>query len=203
MASDNNEIRAYAQPAQRGTWVQTERAGHEAWAALTAQAPRAAQLMHILVQHMDKQGALIISQATLAKLMETSVATTKRAIAILTKHNWIQTISVGGQRGGTLAYVVNSRIAWADKRDNLQFALFNARVLVSTEDQADLGDAKLKQLPTMEDGDIQLPAGPGMDPPAQESLEGMLPDMPSIPTATDARNAKEGLCGKSHSAKRT
>ncbi|MGP5452676.1 MULTISPECIES: helix-turn-helix domain-containing protein [Pseudomonas] len=181
MASDNNEIRAYAQPAQRGTWVQTERAGHEAWAALTAQAPRAAQLMHILVQHMDKQGALIISQATLAKLMETSVATTKRAIAILTKHNWIQTISVGGQRGGTLAYVVNSRIAWADKRDNLQYALFNARVLVSTEDQADLGNAKLKQLPTMEDGDIQLPAGPGMDPPAQESLDGMLPDMPSIP----------------------
>lgn len=113
--------------------------------------------------------------------MDTSVATTKRAIAILTKHNWIQTISVGGQRGGTLAYVVNSRIAWADKRDNLQFALFNARVLVSTEDQADLGDAKLKQLPTMADGDIQLPAGPGMDPPAQESLEGLLPDMPSIP----------------------
>ncbi|MEW3697796.1 hypothetical protein QOZ28_32210, partial [Pseudomonas aeruginosa] len=67
---------------------------------------------------------------------------------------------------------MNSRIAWADKRDNLQYALFNARVLVSTEDQADLGDAKLKQLPTMEDGDIQLPAGPGMDPPAQESLDG-------------------------------
>ena len=181
MTDDKNDIRALAQPAQRGTWVQTERAGHEAWAALTAQAPRAAQLMHILVQHMDKHGALIISQATLAKLMDTSVATTKRAISVLTKHNWVQTISVGGQRGGTLAYVVNSRIAWADKRDNLQYALFSARVLVSTEDQSDLGTDKLKQLPTMDDGDIQLPSGPGEEPPAQDSFDNMLPDMPSIP----------------------
>ena len=47
--------------------VQTERAGHEAWAQLIAHAPRAAQLLHILVANMDKSGALIASQATLAK----------------------------------------------------------------------------------------------------------------------------------------
>jgi hypothetical protein len=182
MIDDEGEVRALVQPTQRGTWVQTERAGHEAWAALIAQAPRAGQLMHIIVQHMDKSGALIVSQSTLAKMMDTSIATTKRAISVLAKHNWIQTISVGGQRGGTLAYVVNSRIAWADKRENLQYARFNARVLISSEDQADLGSDKLKQLPTMDDGEIQLPSGPGMAPPAQDSLEGVdLPDMPSIP----------------------
>lgn len=182
MIDDEGEVRALVQPTQRGTWVQTERAGHEAWAALTAQAPRASQLMHLIVQNMDKSGALIASQSTLAKKMNTSIATTKRAISVLVKHNWIQTISVGGQRGGTLAYVVNSRIAWADKRENLQYALFNARVLISTEDQADLGNEKLKQFPTMNNGEIQLPSGPGMEPPAQETLDGVdLPDMPSIP----------------------
>ncbi|HHW1937459.1 TPA: hypothetical protein ACUUEN_005530 [Pseudomonas aeruginosa] len=183
MTEESKEVRTYAQPSQRGTWVQTERAGHQAWAALIAQAPRAAQLMHILVQHMDKQGALVASQATLAKLMDTSVATTKRAISVLTTHNWVQTIAVGGQRGGTLAYVVNSRIAWADKRENLQYAIFNARVLVSDEDQAELGTAELKQLPRMHDGEIQLPTGPGEEPPMQESFDEMLPDLPSIPAS--------------------
>ena len=152
MIDDEGEVRALVQPTQRGTWVQTERAGHEAWAALIAQAPRAGQLMHIIVQHMDKSGALIVSQSTLAKMMDTSIATTKRAISVLAKHNWIQTISVGGQRGGTLAYVVNSRNAWADKRENLQYVRFNARVLISSEDQADLGSDKRTQLPTLREG---------------------------------------------------
>ena len=110
--------------------VQTERAGHEAWAQLIAHAPRAAQLLHILVANMDKSGALIARQATLAKLMETSTATTKRALSVLIEQAWIQTIRLGSDRGGALAYVVNSRIAWADSRENIRFARFNARVLV-------------------------------------------------------------------------
>ena len=57
----SEEIRNLHQPAPRGTWVQTERAGHEAWAQLIAHAPRAAQLLHILVANMDKSGALIAS----------------------------------------------------------------------------------------------------------------------------------------------
>ncbi|MBU5205790.1 helix-turn-helix domain-containing protein, partial [Vibrio cholerae] len=91
-----------------------------------------AQLLHILVANMDKSGALIASQATLAKLMETSTATTKRALSVLIDQAWIQTIRLGSDRGGALAYVVNSRIAWADSRENIRFARFNARVLVSS-----------------------------------------------------------------------
>jgi len=176
----SEEIRNLHQPAPRGTWVQTERAGHEAWAQLIAHAPRAAQLLHILVANMDKSGALIASQATLAKLMETSTATTKRALSVLIDQAWIQTIRLGSDRGGALAYVVNSRIAWADSRENIRFARFNARVLVSSEDQSDLGTGKLLKAPVMEPGDMQLPAGDGMNPPVQETLEGMLPDLPSI-----------------------
>ena len=176
----SEENRNLHQPAPRGTWVQTERAGHEAWAQLIAHAPRAAQLLHILVANMDKSGALIASQATLAKLMETSTATTKRALSVLIEQAWIQTIRLGSDRGGALAYVVNSRIAWADSRENIRFARFNARVLVSSEDQSDLGTGKLLKAPVMAPGDIQLPSGDGKSPPVQETLEGMLPDLPSI-----------------------
>ena len=172
------EIRKYHQPSTRGTWVQTERAGHEAWAQLIDQSPRAAQLMHVLVANMDERGALVASQATLAKLTKVSVATIKRALTALIKGQWIQTIRIGGERGGTLAYVVNSRVAWADSRDNLKLAYFNARVLVSSEDQEDLGDEPLQKLPIMETGDLQLPAGEGIKPPAQELL--IVPNLPMI-----------------------
>jgi hypothetical protein len=130
-----------------GTWVQTERAGHQAWAQLSVQSPRACQLLHLLIAHMDKSGALVASHLTLAGLMKSSVATTKRALAVLTEQAWIQTIRLGSERGGVLAYVINCRVAWADARDNLRFARFNARVLVSSKDQDDLGNGALQPPP--------------------------------------------------------
>lgn len=62
----------------------------------------------MLVANMDERGALVASQATLSKLTGVSVATTKRALAELIKGQWIQTIRIGGERGGTLAYVLTS-----------------------------------------------------------------------------------------------
>ena len=51
------------------TWVQTERAAHEAWAKLTIKSPRSAALMHHLIARMGHQNAVVVSQKTLAKLM--------------------------------------------------------------------------------------------------------------------------------------
>lgn len=176
-----NDIRKLKQPAPRGTWVQTERAGHEAWAQLIHDAPRAAQLLHVLVANMDETGGLVASHATLAKLTNVSVATTKRALAVLTEKCWVQAIRIGGDRGGCLAYIVNSRIAWASSRENLKLASFSARVIVSSEDQQDLGHAPLEQIPSMGPGDIQLPAGPGAEPPVQGLLDGLEPNLPALP----------------------
>ncbi|WP_225776470.1 helix-turn-helix domain-containing protein [Pseudomonas sp. Marseille-Q5115] len=180
MSKDNPEVRKLVQPADRGTWVQTERAGHEALAQLISQAPRAAQLLHVLVANMDRTGALIASQATLAKLTNVSTATTKRALQVLIQQRWIQTIRLGSERGGALAYVVNSRIAWADKRENLQYARFSAQVLISSEDQVDLGTGELKSIPSVGLGEQQLPSGESLSPPAQDSFEDMLPDLPAL-----------------------
>lgn len=177
---DDQEVRNLQQPLPRGTWVQTERAAHEAMAQLIAQAPRAAQLLHVLIANMDKSNALIASQATLAKMTNVSMATIKRALQVLTEQAWIQTIRLGGERGGALAYVVNSRVAWADSRDNLRFARFNARVLVSSEDQPDLGHAPLKNMPVVSASETRLPEGNGFDSSTLELIDGLLPDLPQI-----------------------
>ena len=180
MKDEDKEVRNLHQSAPRGTWVQTERAAHEALAVLIAEAPRAAQLLHVLIANMDKSNALIASHATLAQLSGVSTTTTKRALRVLTKQAWIQTIQLGGDRGGALAYVVNSRIAWADSRDNLKYARFNARVLVSSADQADLGTGDLRGIPSAEKGDIQMPHGDGLPPPNQEIFDELLPNLPAI-----------------------
>lgn len=167
----------------KGTWVQTERKAHEAWAVLIGSKPKAAQLMHMLVANMDRKGAVVASQKTLSEMMGCSVATIKRSLKVLTDDNWLDVARIGSERGGVNAYLVNRRVAWADKRENQRYAAFDARIIVSAseQDQSTM-EAKepLRQLPRM--GETQLPTGNGIEPPSQPLLEGMEPDLPSIMT---------------------
>jgi len=113
--------------------------------------------------------------------MGVSVATIKRALIVLTDECWIDVVRVGSERGGVNAYVVNRRVAWADKRENQRYAAFDARILVSEEEQeAPVSNDRppLRQLPSLSPGDMQLPHGEGMPPPAQTSL--VEPDLPAI-----------------------
>ena len=169
----------------RGTWVQTERAAHEAWAGLIGRKPKAAQLLHLLVANMGRDGAVVTSQATLATLMGVSVNTVKRSLTVLGAENWVDIVRVGSERGGVNAYVVNRRVAWADKRSNQRYAAFDARILVSTDEQdastIAVDRSNLRQLPSLSFGDLQLPAGDGLKPPNQPSIDGLEPDLPSLP----------------------
>lgn len=166
---------------ERQTWVQTDRKAHEAWGRLVHESPRAAALLHTLVAHMDQTAAVVCSYAALAQLSGMSYATIRRAVADLKAGQWIQTIQIGG-KGGGLAFIVNSRVAWATKRELLGMAVFSAQVLaIASEQDADALDGPpLRRIPTLYPGERQLPIGPGEDPPSQPQLEGLEPDLPSI-----------------------
>ncbi len=165
--------------ARHATWVQTERAAHEAWAQLVRSNQRAAALLHVLVANMDHQAAVVASRATLAKLVGYSEATVKRAVADLRADRWIEVVQLGG-KGGVNAYVVNSRVAWADSRDRLSTAAFTARVLATADEQERIDTSDLRRIPTLYPGEQQLPTGPGEDPPSQPGLPGMEPDLPAL-----------------------
>ena len=94
------------------TWVQTERAAHEAWAGLIARAPRAAMLLHHFVALMGEKNAVVISQKTLAKMLGVTDRTVRSAIADLVAQRWISVVKLNGP-GTVSAYVVNDRVAWA------------------------------------------------------------------------------------------
>ena len=164
----------------RGTWVQTERRAHEAWDLLIRKQPSAARLMHRLVASMDKRGAVVMSQKTLAEMMGVHRNTVNKAIKVLESDNWIETVQLGGTSGGVKAYLVNRRVAWADKRENQRFAAFDARIIVSASDQpADALKERqpLRQLPRAEE--YQMMDDDGMDPPSQPALGSLEPSLPA------------------------
>lgn len=172
-----NEIEE--RPKHRGTWVQTERSAHEAWDSLINKHPAAARLMHRLVANMDRRGAVVISQKLLAEMMGVHRNTIGKAVKVLTEDNWIDTVQIGGQKGGVKAYLVNRRVAWADKRENQKYAIFDARVIASVSEQTENPRTDdLKQLPRA--GEFQLPTGTGLAPPSQPILPDCEPDLPAI-----------------------
>jgi hypothetical protein len=163
------------------TWVQTERKAHEAWGRLVTSSPRAAALLHQLVAHMDESAAVVTTHLTLSKMCGCSLNTVKRAVKDLQASNWIQVIQIGG-KGAALAFVINSKVAWATNRDMLHLAVFSARVIADRGDQNDLclSDQPLRRIPILRSSEMQLPTGDGLPPPSQPSIDGLEPDLPYI-----------------------
>lgn len=164
----------------KGSWVQTEREAHEAWAKLIRKSPKAAELMHLITARIGDNNAVVMSIPTIMKLMETSRPTVVRAINLLRGDRWIETVQVGGS-GTTNAYVVNDRVAWTGKRNGIRFSLFSAAVIATDDEQpdrAELGDQRpLRRLPRI--GERQLPTGDGLPPPSEPALPSMEPDLPA------------------------
>ncbi len=168
----------------RGTWVQTERAAHEAWAHFLSLkgAVAASRVMHLLLARMGDNNAVVISQKAIAKLLSCDVRTVRRAVSMLREHNWVEIRQIG-DRGTVNAYVVNDRVAWTGKREGIRYSLFSAAVVVSDDEQPDreeLGKQKsLHRVPSMFSGERQLPSGDGLPPPSEPTLPGMEPDLPA------------------------
>ena len=170
-----------------GQWVQTERAAHEAWAALINRAPKAAQLMHILTARVGQHNAVVASQKTLSALMKCSRRTVQRAVDVLIEDRWIEVRQIG-ENGTVNAHIINDRVAWSGKRDGIRYSLFSAAVIISEEEQPDqdkIGQQQpLRRLPSLFRDEQQLPSGAGLSPPSQQFFDGMEPDLP----ATDAES---------------
>lgn len=132
-------------------WVQTERAAHAAWAALSVEAPRAAGLLHYLVSVMGHQNAVVISQKNIAAALGCSVDTVQRSASRLVKDRWIQIVQLGST-GTVNAYVVNDQVAWGERRDLLQgVSVFSAQVVATRADQpaSTMEQGELRRVPAL------------------------------------------------------
>lgn len=168
-------------------WVQTEREAHEAWALLIAKAPKAAQLMHILTSRVGDYNAVVISQKTLAELMQCSRRTVQRAVDTLVEDRWIEVRQIG-DNGTVNAHIINDRVVWSGPRDGIRYSLFSATVVLSEKEQSNAQELdsqpKLRRLPSLYRQENQLPSGDGLPPPSQPFLDGLEPPLPTTPRAT-------------------
>lgn len=165
----------------RGHFVQTDRAAHEAWARLGTKHPAASALLHVLAANVGDQNAVVASHKVLAKLMESSASTVKRALRTLEAGNWIEVQQIGAS-GTVNAYILNSRVVWTEARDRLRYARLQAEVLLAEEEQPQpIGTSKsaLHQLPRI--GELQIPSGEGLPPISQPSFPGMETYLPGTP----------------------
>lgn len=165
------------------TFIQTDRATHEAWAKLMSENNTSARLMHVLCAQMDDgTNAVVVSQRTLAKLMGVTDRTIRTALKPLVDGLWIQVVQIG-QTGSVNAYVLNSTVAWTRSRNDLRLSTFHARVIADATDQArgtpvTPVTGKLRTVPLLHSGDELLPSGQGLPPPSQPSLLGLEPSPP-------------------------
>jgi len=166
----------------RGQWVQTERAAHEAWAFLTRKSALAAQIMHLLVARVGDHNAVVISQGTLAHLTGASRRGVQKALKILTDDRWIELRQIG-DRGTINAHAINDRVAWSGKHDGIRYSLFSAVVVLSEDEQPDRDQIglqePLRKVPILYRGERNLPSGDGLPPPSEPTLPGMEPGLPA------------------------
>lgn len=167
-----------------GSWVQTERAAHEAWAMFLGEpgSLNASRILHLLISRMGDHNAVVMSQKTMAGMLGIDTRTVRRAVAMLKEHRWIETRQIG-DRGTVNAYVINDRVAWSGPRDGIRYSLFTARIVISDAEQPDreqIGrEEPLHKLPSLYPDEQQLPAGRGLPPESQPSFDGMELPLPS------------------------
>jgi hypothetical protein len=168
-------------------WVQVPRKSMEAMAQLMGESASAAKLLVQITARMGDHNAFVASNQAICDLTGLSLATVKRSLKLLQERKWINILRLG-PTGTVRAIVVNDQVAWFGPREGLRHSLFSASVYVSEAEQDALemrGNGRLHELPAIYRGELQLPTGEGLPPPAQPFLDGMEPELPATRTAPE------------------
>lgn len=157
------------------TWAQLNLQAAEDLRDLVGRQPKAAQLILALVARMQpgSGGVVVASRTAMAELIGGSFSTVDRALKLLADEGWVQRIRIGG----AFALAINYRVAWVGNREDIQHAVFGATVIASRSEQdaISLNPPPVRSIPIIQQGEMPLMSGPGLDPPSQPELDGMPP----------------------------
>jgi len=145
---------------------------------LARRSPIACDLLHFLTQRMTRQNAIVVSQSTLAEVLNCSKASITTAVTLLRNENWVQVVKIGQSNG----YLVNSRVAWRSHQDK-RYGYFGADVIVSETEQSqtieELENQPLKHIPNVKLGETMISDDADLPPPDQRDL--IEPDFDHVP----------------------
>lgn len=162
----------------RGYWAELR--------SLSKRMPAAFELLTLITERMNRSNALVISQATIGQLLGYGRTTIHKAVKLLEEERWLQVVKVGTAN----AYVVNSKVMWADKSGK-RYGSFFAEVIVGEDEQnktvEELNRLEIKHLPIIARGSIPIDDGAHLPPPDQLDL--LPPDASEFPN-NDAQSSE-------------
>ena len=94
--------------------------------------PTACNVFMFLVENMEGDNAIIVSQQAMSEILGYGRTTLWNAVKYLQEHKYIAIIKSGTAN----VYCVNADIAWQQNHDKKKFAKFSARVFVTETEQA-------------------------------------------------------------------
>jgi len=99
-------------------------------------------LFHFLAKEMNRDNSVIVSQSTLAEILEVSRSSITLAVRDLEVLDLIQILKVGNQN----IYCLNAEIVWSQERDKLHLARFKSNVIISKDEQAKMDKVKVSRM---------------------------------------------------------
>lgn len=116
---------------------------------LIRRSPKAAEVLMLLSEYMNRQNAIVMSMQTLMTMTRWSRPTVSLAIKLLKDEKWIQVIKIGTAN----AYIINNAVFWQSSRDQ-KLTCFSAQIVASAAEQGDsvenMSKLKLKHFPFAE-----------------------------------------------------
>lgn len=89
---------------------------------LTRTNPHAASVMLTLMARMGTNGAVQVTQATVAKLCNYTLQQVEKAITDLAEANWILSVDASPEPGGLLTCILNPSFARSENPDEAVFS---------------------------------------------------------------------------------
>ncbi|MBR8361666.1 hypothetical protein KDW10_30520 [Burkholderia vietnamiensis] len=181
LTKENEHLRSELAKLKRGAvnsgFVQVSRKYLDELDELAFRSPAARKLLTTLVKAMNKQNAVMVSQASLVKLTGLSAPTIKRAVALLREQQWVEVLKVGTSN----VYRINSSVFWTARADG-RWASFAAEVIVNFDEQDEVTKAapinptktSLRHIPMLAAHEDVMVTGAALgsdDPPEQSQLD--------------------------------
>lgn len=153
-------------------FVQVSRQYLKQMRSLARKSPLAHEILYYLVEHMGRTtNAVVVSYNTLCEVTGVSRPTVGRAIKLLKDDNWIDAVKIGN----ATAYCVNARAFWQARRNQRQYAVFQATVIASESEQESNFREKAKQpltyVPILGERERAITSDEVLDPPDQTDLD--------------------------------
>ena len=136
-----NQKKAEELARKNNGFTQLDDVGVRSLEKLMEKSVKAGNLFLRLTRQMDSRGAVVASREVLADIAGVDATNVSKLIKLMTEYGLIREAKQGGMR----IIAINPEVAWRSWNNGKQYAVFNARVIVSREDLEDTADFDIRR----------------------------------------------------------